>query len=130
MSLLLLLNPHGTITPPSGGHPTADETALRALTLEVDEDVAKLVNLTRAGKHLYVTNHGPGVCYFTVGANGSVAEAVALADDTYPAAVGARTRVPTVGGVGVWVSIISDTANTSVSVDTHDQPLDHWGQRE
>ena len=71
MSLLLLLNPHGTITPPSGGHPTADETALRALTLEVDEDVAKLVNLTRAGKHLYVTNHGPGVCYFTVGANGS-----------------------------------------------------------
>lgn len=131
MSLLLLFRPTSDEAPPPSGN-VADETALRSAHLTAGT-AAKIIRLTRAGKHILVTNrHTTATVYFTVAGNlngpSSTVTAVAAADDTYPCGPMQQIRVPSAGGVEVIVSIISTDADTPISVTTFDLLPDHHGR--
>jgi hypothetical protein len=133
MSLLLLFRPTTDAeppAPPSGN--VADETALRSAHLDAGT-AAKIIRLTRAGRHIFVTNrHATATVYFTVAGNlnglSSIVEAEEAADDTYPCGPMQQVRVPSAGGVEVIVSIISTDADTPVSVTSFDLIPDHHGR--
>jgi hypothetical protein len=131
MSLLLLFRPATDAPAPPSGN-VADETALRSAHLNAGTE-AKIIRLTRAGKHVLVTNrHATAIVYFTVAGNlngpSSIVEAEAAADDTYPCGPMQQIRVPSAGGVECIVSIISTDADTPISVTTFDLLPDHHGR--